>query len=157
MDSLEIKFHGNSQNLLQHIYDNLEEILPEETITFFKTREWWTGRHDVLQKYLERLVPGTHLVACPGDTDEIEKLDVFELRIVDNDMSQKKMKKSACHDNSAKLLLEKKVGELHTGWALSNDRRWRYHSWCVDFEGNIIETTEKRLAYLTAKIFVGKK
>jgi len=54
-----------------------------------------------------------------------------------------------CHSNAA-LCWEanKDQVQIATGWALSNDRMWRQHSWCYHCEDDtIIETTEERELY----------
>jgi hypothetical protein len=62
---------------------------------------------------------------------------------------------SQCHSNSAELWEVNKNNPdvkvlLATGYALSNDGLWRQHSWLVLIKARsnqIIETTEKRIAY----------
>ena len=59
-------------------------------------------------------------------------------------------RQSQCHSNSAALYLARKDFEdikIMTGFALSEDGLWRFHSWCILDNMKIIETTEKRLAY----------
>lgn len=55
--------------------------------------------------------------------------------------------KSRCHQNT--LYLKNANPSLHacTGWALSNDGIWRQHSWCVDEDWRVVETTSRRVAY----------
>jgi hypothetical protein len=60
-----------------------------------------------------------------------------------------------CHSNSAELWVANKNNPdekvlLATGYALSKDGLWRQHSWLVRIKpraNQIIETTEKRIAY----------
>jgi hypothetical protein len=54
---------------------------------------------------------------------------------------------NAAHQNVSKLLKAGRISEVHTGYALSDDRLWRYHSWGVDAHGRIVETTVERIAY----------
>lgn len=58
---------------------------------------------------------------------------------------------SACHANAAGLWAEG-VGEVCTGYALSDDGLWRQHSWVVSAgrtgsDEVVVETTEARLGY----------
>lgn len=53
---------------------------------------------------------------------------------------------SSCHDNVGALYSEEKIDAMVTGFALSDDNLWRYHSWGLRGD-KIIETTVKRLAY----------
>jgi hypothetical protein len=52
-----------------------------------------------------------------------------------------------CHDNVCKLLQEKKIDRWIIGFALSDDARWRHHSWGLQKDGTLVETTEARLVY----------
>lgn len=63
------------------------------------------------------------------------------------DIRMKRGETSRCHSNA--LLLQEANPRLRvaTGWALSNDGIWRQHSWCVDTDWSIVETTKKRVAY----------
>ncbi len=53
---------------------------------------------------------------------------------------------SQCHRNSADLCRDGKA-RVATGYALSEDGHWRYHSWGIDADGAIIETTLPRTRY----------
>ncbi len=60
------------------------------------------------------------------------------------------MSTSRCHENSIILSLNNKNLSLvtETGFALSDDKIWRVHSWVYDVKNNlIIETTEERVFY----------
>ena len=57
------------------------------------------------------------------------------------------MQTSGCHDNCEILNLFNDSNKVFTGYALSSDGLWRFHSWCVDENNYIIETTESRLLY----------
>lgn len=54
---------------------------------------------------------------------------------------------SSCHGNSSLLLLRGEVAAIATGYGLSDDQLWRQHTWALDAEGRIVETTEPRLSY----------
>jgi 2'-5' RNA ligase/8-oxo-dGTP pyrophosphatase MutT (NUDIX family) len=60
-----------------------------------------------------------------------------------------KMRNNQCHGNS-RCLMEKGIGEVANGFALSPDGLWRPHSWLVTPKGTLIETTVKRDAYFGA-------
>lgn len=56
-----------------------------------------------------------------------------------------------CHYNSSRLWKRHKYYKICTGYALSHDNDglhvWRQHSWCINARGNVVETTELRVAY----------
>jgi hypothetical protein len=54
---------------------------------------------------------------------------------------------SQCHRNAGRLYRNGELAAIATGWALSDDRIWRQHSWGIDWKGRIVETTEPRLMY----------
>ena len=54
---------------------------------------------------------------------------------------------SRCHANSSKLYAQDRTLTLITGWAMSDDRIWRQHSWLVKPDSALIETTEVRERY----------
>jgi hypothetical protein len=54
---------------------------------------------------------------------------------------------SECHANSVRLWRNGR-GAFCTGYALSDDAKWRSHSWIYDRAGGaVIETTEERAGY----------
>jgi hypothetical protein len=57
-----------------------------------------------------------------------------------------KMRAINCHGNSV-CLMEKGLGEVVNGYALSQDGMWRNHSWLLQSNGRLIETTVRRKAY----------
>jgi hypothetical protein len=143
------------------IQTKFEEDLDESQIEFLTTRPLWTKNHTELQTHISNLIPLTHLVSTYPDPDNIHlrnNLDETKLRFINdsNDIILKEMITSGCHDNCQYLFDKKQVRELHIGYALSDDRLWRLHSWCVDFNDKIIETTQVRLAYLTMVIYINK-
>ena len=58
-----------------------------------------------------------------------------------------------CHENSAKLW---KSNEdkfcLMTGYGLSDDGLWRRHSWVIDDEADVVETTLERTLYFGIRL-----
>jgi len=59
---------------------------------------------------------------------------------------------SMCHHNSAALVLSGQAVGIGTGYVLSDDGLWRSHSWAIDEDGRIIETTAVREVYFGLKI-----
>lgn len=57
-----------------------------------------------------------------------------------------KMEAINCHGNSV-CLMEEGLGEVVNGYALSPDGLWRNHSWLLQPNGRLIETTVRRKAY----------
>jgi hypothetical protein len=60
-----------------------------------------------------------------------------------------KMRAINCHGNSL-CLAEQGAGEVVNGYALSRDGMWRNHSWVLQPDGRLIETTVPREAYFGA-------
>lgn len=124
----------------------------------FSTRPWWNQYHVTIDQFLRKLFPHTVLVPVPWDTPIASSLakmieaDTDELptvtTIIPDHLIMKKMSDSMCHDNCAELLHKGLCNAMVTGYALSPDGAWRHHSWCLDHECNIIETTERRIAYI---------
>ena len=100
----------------------------------------------------------THVVAFPFVHFEIlDKIDKCELYEVLEDKSNVKfvdMTTSGCHNNCDLLLENDDTIKIFTGYALSLDGLWRYHSWCIDKDDSIIETTESRILYFGAQVNV---
>lgn len=67
-------------------------------------------------------------------------------KIMDYPAKMKRMKQSRCHDNAEKLNQSNPDYKIFTGFALSDDLMWRYHSWCL-YKEKIVETTVKRILY----------
>ena len=63
-----------------------------------------------------------------------------------------RMKANGCHDNSRELVMKHSGWQLWTGLALSKDGCWRVHSWAVDKQLRIVETTEPRMRYFGVPI-----
>ncbi|MFC7246118.1 hypothetical protein ACFQO7_26885 [Catellatospora aurea] len=53
-----------------------------------------------------------------------------------------------CHRNVAMLWIDRTIDSIGTGYALSDDGLWRQHSWGIDAEGALVETTDERRAYV---------
>jgi len=55
---------------------------------------------------------------------------------------------NACHGNVAVLWIDGQIASIGTGYALSDDDLWRQHSWGVDADGVVVETTFPRSGYV---------
>lgn len=136
---------------------NLKSKPDKNNITFLETRSWWSAKHKIANDFLSSIVEGTHIVAHPSDQEEIGnliKFDTIKIDIpFDHEIKIIKMKQSRCHDNSLLLATADKKIIMHSGYALSDDGLWRHHSWCMDEHGNIIETTVRRLIYVSTNTF----
>jgi hypothetical protein len=68
-------------------------------------------------------------------------------------VKRKIMKRSACHENIARLWKTKYRGlvGVGTGYALSEDGLWRQHSWGIRRDG-LLETTEQRVRYFGIRL-----
>jgi hypothetical protein len=64
-----------------------------------------------------------------------------ESRVVEGDGN-------ACHRNVAVLWIDGEVPSVGTGYALSEDGLWRQHSWGIEADGAVVETTSERHAYV---------
>ncbi|RZT77219.1 hypothetical protein EV382_0365 [Micromonospora violae] len=53
-----------------------------------------------------------------------------------------------CHRNVAVCWIDGAIESIGTGYALSADELWRQHSWGVDSDGAVVETTDERRAYV---------
>ncbi|MDG4807658.1 hypothetical protein O7634_12940 [Micromonospora sp. WMMD1120] len=53
-----------------------------------------------------------------------------------------------CHRNVAVGWIDGAIESIGTGYALSDDELWRQHSWGVDQDGVVVETTDERRAYV---------
>jgi hypothetical protein len=55
---------------------------------------------------------------------------------------------NGCHANVARLWIDGSVEGIGTGYALSDDDLWRQHSWGIDFDHTVVETTSSRVTYV---------
>jgi hypothetical protein len=51
-----------------------------------------------------------------------------------------------CHCNASELWIDG-LARICTGYTMGRDGLWRQHSWGLTTQGQIIETTERRIAY----------
>jgi hypothetical protein len=125
------------------------EIPDDERIDSLKSKPWFNDNDDKLNTVLNKFAPETHIVAFPHTHIEIyDKLDKCELFDINkNNIKLIEMKTSGCHDNCDILYEKDNSIKIFSGYALSLDGLWRFHSWCIDKDNCIIETTESRLLY----------
>lgn len=146
------KLHNSKKSDLVNLERKLkDEVLSPYHIETLKTKPWWTDNHTVLQLNLEKICPGTHLVAMPWDSNDVKWLLEGGVLTISgkNNVIFKPMAVSLCHDNCEDLLRSGKIVKYYTGYALSRDRLWRHHSWGISPDNKIIETTQPRIAYLS--------
>lgn len=125
--------------------DNYNYLIPsKEQINFLISKLWLTDSHKNLNKILNKLAPNIYIVAVPFKHIKInnatDKCKLFYTRI--HNIKLIKMENSRCHDNCEILFNSRNSNKLYRGYALSQDGLWRFHSWCVDKNGCILETTE---------------
>jgi hypothetical protein len=140
------------QDFIEQKVDMINDYPDYERVQWLKSRQWYTQDHDSLNQVLQKIVPRTQIVATPNEHIPIKNIlengKIFQLvPIVDS------FENSRCHDNCDKLYAHKQVANVCTGFALSADGLWRYHSWAIDFDNFIIETTEERLLYFGFEIY----
>lgn len=141
---------NNYSSLKTEITDILRKvtIVPQYQIDSLKLKPWWNNKFNEFQKYIEIKFPGTHVVAHP---DQYASMSICMLNILmlsDDTTVLNKMENSACHDNCFILYHHDRSHRIFTGYALSDDGLWRYHSWIVTKNNAIIETTVNRLIYI---------
>lgn len=142
------KYIRDDENKIQQI---IEQLDPEEKKVFKSS--YWTPLHDIADEKIGQIIPGTHILAVADDYQVVKGLAegkiLFELLAPDDDSSYvKPMKPSECHNNVCTLIKTGKEVKMYTGYALSHNRRWLFHSWGVDDKGRVVETTVPRLAYI---------
>ncbi len=155
MDLSSVTYHPNTnpESLIQ--LESKLEPYKKENLEWCTKSSYWTNDHMAMQELVEKIVPNTHVVAILDDNSHAMKKRIYEkctLRIVNNDLIFNQMRPCYCHNNVSKLFKKGLIKEFHSGFALMEDREWRFHSWGVDFDDKIIETTLPRQAYLTFNI-----
>lgn len=125
----------------------------KEQLEFLQNKKLTYGTEmpylNFLFEKIENEYPGTIVCAAMEEGNEVKK---FLERGVFLGKTNKMMKgePSQCHSNSANLYEVNKEEfnvKIMTGYALSDDKIWRQHSWILKDDKKIIETTEKRIAY----------
>mgnify|MGYP000406868450 CR=1 FL=1 len=154
---MDCQVYQNSENRVNTLksFENYRYEIPDkDKIEFLTSRPWFTNSHKNLNEILNELAPDTHIVAVPFEHIEINnvtnKCELFDTRI--HDIKLIKMENSRCHDNCEILFNSCNSNKLYSGYALSQDGLWRFHSWCVDKNNCILETTQERLIYYGIQI-----
>lgn len=126
------------------MYDKIEQ----RSLDYLHTVPWRKDYHDRLEKYLAEEFPGTVVVAMPDRSSLIEELFTQAVDVPkEGDVIFLEGRMGRCHDNCLSLLAKKEIDTWMIGYALSDDARWRHHSWGLK-DGKIVETTIPRIAYL---------
>jgi hypothetical protein len=105
---------------------------------------------ELRDKLLE--IGGEELVAIPPEIgmDPFVLLFAKEGKAMSHPIRLRRMEPSQCHANVEKLIHQKKIAAMATGYALSEDGLWRSHSWGLTQKRDglvIIETTVAREIY----------
>ena len=126
----------------------------KEKVEFLTSRSWYTNKHNELNIILNNIAPESHIVAANDNIElnlDFSKCEFFSSNV--NPLKIIKMKDSYCHDNCEKLYKLGIISEIYTGYALSTDGLWRFHSWGFNNEEILIETTESRIYYYGMNLF----
>lgn len=143
-----IKINVPSKQLALILNTKLTGELLLEHIEELKSRSWWFEIHNRFQAFLDIYFPTTHLVAMPDIHSIIALILSNTVMIPNSKYKINPMQNSHCHDNVEVLYKKEPKLKIYSGYALSEDRLWRHHSWCVDENDNIIETTIARVIYI---------
>jgi len=129
-----------------------------DTSTDKEWRRWFQETHGPalaanpdLQKLRDKLVAhggDEALVGAKNVTSEETQRLLTRGQFWAGKAKSQPMEARNCHGNS-RCLMEKGLGQVANGLALSKDGLWRPHSWVVTPKG-IIETTTPRTAYFGA-------
>lgn len=122
-------------------------IYPDnERIDFLKSRPWYSNIHERLNSILQTFEPNTQIVAMPREHIDLEQL-ITSGTLMTNHVIDNIMMANQCHDNCEWLKNLNVIQCVCTGYALSDDGLWRFHSWGINFNDEIVETTEPRIKY----------
>lgn len=135
----------------------LDAELKQSYIDELKNSKDWTQIHDRFQIFLDQYFPGTHLMPISGLGSTLVLLQCTNVCIPNSKYKSQIIDGGNCTDNVTEFCKKNKQFTAYYGYALSKDRLWRHHSWILDLQSNIIETTsEKKLIYIgmkTSKMF----
>jgi hypothetical protein len=138
--------HSISDNQIKLILKTVDNVSPDQ-IDWLESKDYWWDLHTKFQQYIDKYFYGTHIVAMPYDSPDIIR-NLNKIQIPDSKYQVLPMNDSECHDNVIKLFKSDPTLHIFTGYVLSTDGLWRYHSWATSNDGSIIETTESRLIYI---------
>lgn len=119
----------------------------EEQIQFLLSKPYFRNIHTKLNHFFQEYDPKTYIVPTPEEHIDLEQLLNEGKFFSDHKTVFKQMRANRCHDNCDILLHLNIIHSVCTGFALSDDGLWRYHSWGLDHENKVVETTAKRLMY----------
>jgi hypothetical protein len=97
--------------------------------------------HVTLQEYAPQSMVRTEDVTVTNAVLKHGKL------FVGNPIHYKLMQPNACHNNVYHLWKNNKIANMCVGYALAPDRTWRFHSWGLSHNLEIVETTAPFLLY----------
>lgn len=134
--------------------------LSDEDVAWLRARPWYEPEvYDPLQKIVAELSPGSHVVAFHCDMAKLCAKLIVALNptpvIIKDEKTQLVMRPGTpgdSHNNVSKLFVGRMVRDWMQGYALDIDGRWRNHSWGLDNQGRVVETTDRRLIYLGIQI-----
>ncbi len=130
----------------------IESYPDSKRIQWLKNQSWYNQEHEKINNRLKAIVPNTHIVTTPHEHVPIDLIlsqgQVFTIPSI-----LFSFENSRCHDNCDKLYLHKEIANVCTGYALSSDGLWRYHSWGLDYDDVIIETTSERILYFGVPVY----
>ncbi len=133
--------------------NNKYSFVSDDDIKFLISRPWYKSEQNHYNKInikLNEICPKTHIVAPLISHVDLTKNNFTDCIDFDSDKTNIilfQMEEGYCHDNCEELLKKKLIKKIYTGYALSPDGKWRFHSWGVDQDNNLIETTSVRIMY----------
>ncbi len=119
---------------------------------FLLTRPWFSVPHKQVNKILTKMVPNTHIVSTPFEHIDLDKI-IKKGKLIKGYTLIHEMELGRCHDNCEILLAKKEITNIYSGYALSDDGLWRFHSWGINLDGDIVETTTPRLLYYGVTLY----
>ena len=127
----------------------------EEFIKAAKEEKWYTSYHDMLNEILNKIAPDTQVLAEKFEhytftKEEFENATLFDIKKCNYRFNP--MEKLNCHNNSVRLCIYNPFYNVYTGYVLHKDGIWTFHSWVVDRNNLLIETSEMGLLYYGIKM-----
>lgn len=119
---------------------------------FLVSRPWFSSFHLQINNKLNLIVPNTHIVSTPYEHIDLDSI-ISNGKIIKGYILVKEMELSKCHDNCEILFAQKEINNIYSGYALSTDGLWRFHSWGINLDGDIVETTCPRILYYGVTLY----